>query len=201
MRFSLRRLRDSLTLPAAVGASLAAAVAVSAPAAHADLINLDNCAGTTLSTPFAPWGDPGSYELAPGGDFESVGWSLTGRAAVVAGSEPFAATGTLGRSSLSLPAGSSAKSPPTCVDAAYPTFRFFASGVGTMAVGVSYDGVYLPAGVAVVLGGWQPSPLMLTSSALPAAVAGGTTKVSLVLTTLTGNVRVDDVFIDPWNRG
>jgi hypothetical protein len=53
----------------------------------------------------------------------------------------------------------------------------------------------------VVLGGWKPTPLMLTTSALPAALAGGTTDVSLVLTTLTGNVRVDDVFIDPWNRG
>ena len=100
-----------------------------------------------------------------------------------------------------VPAGGSAQSPPTCVDAAYPTVRFFASGTGTMAVGVVYHGVYLPAGVAVVLGGWQPTPLMLTSSALPAAIAGGTTDVSLVLTTLTGNLHVDDDFIDPWNRG
>lgn len=199
MTFPLRRLRSSLAVMITLGA--AGAVALSAPAAQADLINLDNCNGATLSTPFAPWADPSSYELAPGGDFESSDWSLTGRAAVVDGSEPFAATGTLGDSSLSLPAGSSAQSPPTCVDAAYPTIRFFASGSGAMAVGVRYDGVYLPAGVALVLGGWQPTPLMLTSSALPAAIAGGTTDVSLVLTTLTGNVRVDDVFIDPWNRG
>jgi hypothetical protein len=177
------------------------AVALSASAAQADPINLDNCNGAALSTPFAPWADPSSYELAPGGDFESPDWSLSGRAARVRGSEPFAATGALGDSSVSLPAGSSAQSPPTCVDAAYPTIRFFASGTGAMAVGVVYDGVYLPAGVAVVLGGWQPTPVMLTSSALPAAVAGGTTDVSLVLTTLTGNLRVDDVFIDPWNRG
>ncbi|HEX3977408.1 MAG TPA: hypothetical protein VHW96_14165 [Solirubrobacteraceae bacterium] len=184
-----------------IGLGVAGAVALSAPAAQADLINLDSCNGATLSTPFAPWADPSSYELAPGGDFESSDWSLTGRAALVDGSEPFAATGTLGDLSLSLPAGSSAQSPPTCVDAAYPTIRFFASGIGTMAVGVEYDGLYLPAGVAVVLGGWHPTPLMLTSSALPAAVAGGTTDVSLVLTTLTGKLRVDDVFIDPWNRG
>jgi hypothetical protein len=177
------------------------AVALSASAAQADPINLDNCNGAALSRPFAPWADPSSYELAPGGDFESRDWSLTGRAAVAGGSEPFVATGALGASSLSLPAGASAQSPPTCVDAAYPTIRFFASGTGSMAVGVVYDGVYVPAGVAVVLGGWQPTPLMLTSSALPAAVAGGTTEVSLVLTTLTGNLRVDDVFIDPWNRG
>src|SRR6185437_6216050 len=174
------------------------AVAMYAPAAQAALINLNNCNGATLSTPFSPWADPSSYELAPGGDFESSDWSLTGGAAVVAGSDPFAATGSPGAASLALPAGSSAQSPPTCVNAAYPTIRFFASGTGTVAVGVRYDGGYLPAGVALVVGGWQPSPLMLTTSALPAAVAGGTSDVSLVLTTLTGNVRVDDVFIDPW---
>jgi hypothetical protein len=197
--FPLRRLRSSLAVMIALGAT--GAVALYPSAAQADLVNVSNCNGATLSTPFAPWADPSSYELAPGGDFESSAWSLTGRAAVIGGSEPFAASGTLGASSLSLPAGSSAQSPPTCVDAAYPTIRFFASGTGTMAVGVAYDGVYLPAGVAIVVGGWQPSPLMLTSSALPSALAGGTTNVSLVLTTLTGNLRVDDVYIDPWNRG
>ena len=199
MTFLPRRLRSSLAVMIALGVT--SAVALYAPAAQADLVNINPCNGAALSTPFAPWADPSSYELAPGGDFESADWSLTGRAALVAGSDPFAATGTLGATSLSLPAGSSAQSPPTCVDAAYPTIRFFASGTGAMAIGVNYDGLYLPAGAAVVLGGWQPSPLMLTSSALPAAVAGGTADVSLVLTTLTGNVRIDDVFIDPWNRG
>jgi hypothetical protein len=184
-----------------IALGITGAVALAPSAAQADPINLDTCNGAALSTPFSPWADPSSYELAPGGDFESSDWSFTGRAALVGGSEPFAATGALGDHSLSLPAGASATSPSTCVDAAYPTIRFFASGTGTMAVGVVYDGVYLPAGVAVVLGGWQPTPLMLTSSAVPAALAGGTTDVSLVLTTLVGNVRVDDVFIDPWNRG
>jgi hypothetical protein len=199
LTFLPRRLRSSLAFTIALG--VAGAVALSAPAAQAGLINISTCNGATLSTPFAPWADPSSYELAPGGDFESSAWRLSGRAGVASGSEPFAATGLLGASSLTLPAGSSAQSPPTCVDAAYPTVRFFASGTGTIAVGVDYDGLYLPAGVAIVAGGWQPSPLMLTSSALPAAVAGGTTDVSLVLTTLTGNLRIDDVFIDPWNRG
>jgi opacity protein-like surface antigen len=198
--FPLRRLRSSLAVMIALGVT--SAVALSAPAAQAaGPINLGACNDAALSTPFAAWSDPSSYELAPGGDFESSSWQLSGRAAAVSGSEPFAATGTPGSASLSLPAGSSAHSPETCVDAAYPTIRFFASGLGTVAVGVDYDGVYLPAGVAVSLGEWQPTQIMLTSSALPAALSGGTTDVSLVLTALTGNVRVDDVFIDPWNRG
>jgi hypothetical protein len=197
--FPPRRPRSSLAVVIALG--VAGAVALSAPAAQAGLINVSTCNGATLSTPFAPWADPSSYELAPAGDFERAAWTLTGRASLADGSEPFAATGAIGASSLALPAGSSAQSPPTCVNAAYPTIRFFGAGTGTMAVGVDYDGRYLPAGVAVVAGGWQPSPVMLTSSALPAALGGGTTDVSLVLTALTGNVKVDDVFIDPWNRG
>jgi hypothetical protein len=198
--FPLRRLRSSLAVMIALG--VAGAVALSAPAAQAaGPLDLGACNDAALSSPFAAWSDPSSYELAPGGDFESSSWKLSGHSAVVSGSEPFAATGTPGNASLALPAGSSAQSPETCVDAAYPTIRFFASGLGTVAVGVVYDGLYLPAGVAVSLGGWQPTPIMLTSSALPAALSGGTTDVSLVLTALTGNVHVDDVFIDPWNRG
>ena len=59
------------------------------------------------------------------------------------GAEPFAATGTLGSWSLSLPAGASAQSPPTCVDAAYPTIRFFTQGTGLLEVNVVY-GNYAP---------------------------------------------------------
>jgi hypothetical protein len=40
----------------------------------------------------------------------------------------------------------------------------------------------------------------LTSSAIVALTSDGSAQVSLRLTTLLGNVRVDDVFVDPWNR-
>lgn len=199
MTIPLRQLLRSVAVMMALGVMCAVALPLSP--AQADLIDLGACNSATLSQPFSPWADPSSYELAPGGDFESSSWTLSGGASLAAGSEPFAATGVLGASSLSLPAGSSARSPVTCVDAAYPTIRFFVAGTGTVAVGVVYDGIYLPAGVAVAAGGWQPTALMLTSAALPAALAGGTTQVSLQLTTLTGRPRVDDVFIDPWNRG
>jgi hypothetical protein len=177
------------------------AVILPVSTAQAGLIDLSACNVSPLSQPFAPWLDPASYELAPGGDFESSSWSLSGGAARVPGSEPFAATGTLGASSLSLPAGATAESPATCVDAAYPTIRFFASGTGLLAASVVYGHLTLPAGVAVVAGDWSPSPVMLTSSALVALTQDGSAQVSLRLTTLAGNVRVDDVFVDPWNRG
>ena len=60
-------------------------------------------------------------ELAPGGSFEDSSWSLGGGAQIVPGGEPFGATGSQSTSSLSMPAGSSAQSPSTCVDAAYPS--------------------------------------------------------------------------------
>jgi len=63
------------------------------------------CGDPSLSQPFAPWLDYSSYELAPGGDFETSTWALSGGAAIVPGSEPYAATGTLGQYSLSLPTG------------------------------------------------------------------------------------------------
>jgi len=191
-----RRLLGILTTTCALGAG--AFVALPAGVAQAGLLNLNACNTSSLSQPFAPWGDYSSYELAPAGDFESSGWSLSGSAAIVAGSEPYAATGTLGQYSLSLPAGSSAESPATCVDAAYPTVRMFVGGTGTAAVSVVWNGIPIPAGVAVAGGTWEPSLPMVTTSAVLGALSGGSAQVEIEVTALTGNPQVDDVFIDPW---
>ena len=146
------------------------------------LVNLNTCNPSALSQPFARWLDFADYELAPGGDFESSTWTLTGGAHLVAGSEPHATTGTLGSSSLSLPTGSSARSPATCVDAAYPTIRFFIAGRGSVAVNVVDGRTVIPAGVAVAGGYWSPTALMLTSSAVLGALSGGTAQVSVSFT-------------------
>jgi hypothetical protein len=192
-------LRGGLTTSVALVA--AAAFALSPQAARAALINLTPCNTSALSQPFARWGDQAFYELAPRGDFEQPGWNLMGGAQRVPGSEPYAATGTLGHWSLSLPAGSSAQSPSTCVDAAYPSVRFFIAGTGTVAVTVDYEGLNIPAGVAVAGSQWMPSPVMLTSSAIVGALSGGAAQVSLRITALTGDPQIDDVFVDPWCRG
>ena len=196
---AVRRLLGEFSICAVLTVFGAAALPVSA--AQADVINLSACSLAPTSQPFAPWLDPAWYELAPGGDFETSAWTLTGGAQRVTGSDPFAATGSLGSWSVSLPAGASAQSPPLCVDAAYPTIRLFTSGIGTVAVSVVYGGLTLPAGVAVVTGGWSPTLPMLTSSALVAAASDGSAQVSVRITALAGDVRVDDVFVDPWNRG
>ena len=181
-----------------VGASAAAAVLAST--ARADVINLNPCNGAPLSQAFAPWADPSSYELAPGGDFESSGWTLSGGAQTVSGSDPYAVTGSLGASSLELPAGSSAQSPQTCVDAAYPSVRFFIAGTGTVAVSIVAGNTEIPAGVAVATSRWAPTPVMLTSSAVLAALSSGVAQVSLRVSALTGDPRIDDMYIDPWCR-
>lgn len=195
-----RRKLGALALGGALGAAALLVPGVSA--AQASLINLRTCNTNALSQPFAPWGDEASYELAPGGDFESgsAAWALSGGAQIVPGSEPFAATGTLGSSSLSLPAGSSADSPSTCVDAAYPSVRYFIGGTGVVAVSMVYDGVAIPAGVAVAGGSWSPSPVAITTSPLWGLLSGGTAEVQLQFTALVGSPVVDDVFIDPMGR-
>ena len=194
-----RRLLAGLTAVTAL--AIAGALALPVSAARANLIDLGSCDTSTLSQPFASWGDMASYELGPGGDFETSTWTLSGRAQRVHGSEPYAATGTLGSWSLELPAGSSAQSPPTCVDAAYPTLRFFIAGSGLVAVTIVSHGLEIPAGVAAGGSSWLPTPVMITGSPVTSALSDGVAQVSVRLTALVGDPRVDDVFVDPWNRG
>jgi hypothetical protein len=210
---SLRSTRRLLPLGALGGLALAILPATSAQAAG--LINTDQCDNATLTQPFAQWGDTNSYKLVPGGDFEGAlaGWTLTGGAKLVAGSEPFGATGALGKSSMYLPAGASVQSPFTCVDFAYPTFRLFAHNNGllsTVAVSIVYKepllgSLTLPVGVIALDGSWQPSAQFQTLSAEQSLVnyllAGGAMpQVALRFTALTGPSEIDDVFVDP-HRG
>jgi hypothetical protein len=196
------RLVRTVSVVCALGTmALLAPIVSNAWASGTSLINLNPCNPSALSQPFAQWSDFAYYELAPSGDFESPKWTLTDGATRVVGSEPYAATGTLGSHSLSLPAGSSAKSPPTCVDAGYPSIRFFIAGTGSVAVNVVDGGQVIPVGVAVAGGEWSPSPVMLTLSAVMGALSGGTAEVSVTFTGLSGDPQIDDVFVDPWCYG
>ena len=180
---------------------LAAVFMLPTSAARADLIDLAACDASAVQQPFARWGDTAFYELLPGGDFEQPGWAVNGGAQRASGSEPFAATGKLGNWSLTLPAGASAQSPAACVDARYPTVRFFIAGPGTVLVSLVYGGLAIPAGLAIAGSSWSPTPVMVTTSPVLATASGGTAQVSVRITGVTGRPRVDDVFLDPWNRG
>ncbi len=200
----------------AIASAAIATAALSAPAAaDAALVQTGACDNAVLRQPFLRWGDSALYKLAPGGDAEGAltGWSLAGGARTVAGSEPFAATGKLGARSFSLPAGASITTAPTCVNAAYPSFRFFAKSSGgvlgllpVMSVELVYrDGllrlVTVPVGTVAPGTSWKPSARMLSLSAVGAAVAGGEAPLSLRFRAVSGTWQVDDVFVDPFKRG
>lgn len=197
-------------LPLGVLGAVALAV-LPAASAKAALISTDACDNATLSQPFAQFSDSSDYKLVPGGDFEGSlsGWTLSRGARLVAGSEPFGATGKVGNSSMYLSAGASVQSPYTCVDAAYPAFRFFGRNNGLLsivAVSIVYKEpllgpVVVPVGTVALSGSWAPSAQMLTLSAVQGLVngllTGKTPQVALRFTAVTGSSQIDDVFIDP----
>jgi len=200
--------RVSGHLLALTGALSAIAIAtLSGTASAAAVISTNACNTASLTQPFLPWGDATPYELVPGGNFEGglPGWTLTGDAHTVAGGEPYAVDGTVGNASLSLPAGASAQTPLVCVNAAYPTFRFFGRDDGLLSsvlVQVVYRTpvgltVTVPVGVVALSGSWQPTLPMLTASAVEGALSGGTAQIALRFTALTGTSQIDDIYVDP----
>jgi hypothetical protein len=158
---------------------------------------------------FSPWGDRSYYGLVPGGSFEGAhGWSLKGGAAVVAGNEPFYVTSRTDTSSLYLPAGSSATTPPTCFAFTYWHTRLFAANKGSRYGSLDVDVIVksLFGLVSVLDGGrmsagsqWAPSPrvsLLLTN-------LGGlltTDTISLRFTPIGSSAafQIDDVYLDPY---
>jgi len=185
-----------------------------AAGAAASLIETSSCDGATLTQPFAQFGDANFYKLAPGGDFEGSlsGWTLSGGAKKVAGSEPFAATGSLGGSAVSIPAGGSVTTAASCVNAAYPSYRFFyksSGGLLGLVPAIKVDLVYrnglgslvaLPLGVVLPSSKWGASTSQVTLSPLEAALAGGEAGLSIRFTSLAGTWTIDDVFVDPFCR-
>jgi hypothetical protein len=191
--------------------ALAALSATTAPANAALGVACPNPA----SKAFAPWNDFAYYSYAPNGGFESgsSGWALTGSAKVGLGNSPFYTHGAGERYSLSLPAGSSATSPPMCISLFSSKMRFFTvnsgssssrlkvqviyrGGVGgilslvTKTLGLSDFG-YITAGRT-----WQPSPAVgMLSGTLPLL----TTSVQFRFAPAdsSGAWRVDDVYLDP----
>jgi hypothetical protein len=199
-----KRRHTSLSLAsvalAAMGALLLASSASAASTA---------CPATTTSTPFSSWGDTNSYSLVPGGNFESspTGWTLSGAAARVAGSDPFAITGTLGSWALGLPAGSSAQSPFVCVEGTERTYRFVAHSQGAEAIvepelvyETTLGNVTLLGKPTVVKSGWEPSPILHTGALLVTAITGQNAHLALRFTTLAGKAVIDDVYLDPRMR-
>lgn len=199
--------------------SLLVAVALTATAAQTATAGNRNAAKASCmpvaTALFGAFGDTGLYFLAPGGSFEpgSPAWTITGQAAVVAGSETFAIGGA-GVASLSLPPGSAATSPPFCVTADAPTMRFFVRNAGGPASRLAVDVLFQrakPKGatgalqVATVSGttDWGPTPIVIFLANLLALTSpDGTTSIAFRLRPLdaVGAWQVDDVYVDPFKR-
>ena len=196
----MRRFTLLLLVLGAIGLSASAATA------RAGLITSligGNCGST--STVFAPWSDSSDYYLAQNGGFEngSAGWSFSGPASIVGGSDPFALSGP-GSHALALGPGGTA-SINVCYGLTYPAIRFVASGVGGSAtvhvrvVAHSLLGVLsvLDGGTFTVGPGWQPSPKLSTLlSALAAPL--GTKSMQLQISVDSGSAQVDDLYVDPF---
>jgi hypothetical protein len=183
--------------------------ALAAPASAGILtVSAKDCGDESLSQPFAGFGDRAQYKLVQGGSFEGTlnDWTLIGRAKVVSGNEPWKVGGSSHGKSLSLPAGSSVITAPTCVGLAEPTVRFFAKKnrglLSTLAVSVYVKtslGLVVPVPVGVVLGNGQwkaTSPMLIVANLLP-LLPGDRTPVAFQFTPLLGDWQIDDVYVDP----
>jgi hypothetical protein len=194
----------ALAALACAGAALAGAA--SAQATTAAWSGGNSCPNQALSRPFLRWLDPTSYVLLQNGSLEkATGWSLTGGARLVAGNESFSVNSSSDRSSLSLPAGSSATSPATCITLLHPTLRFFALNSGAPTSVLTVDAIVKLAGIRVslpvglLLGGssWQPTlPLPFLTNLL--APLSGTVSFRFAPLGPGGGWRIDDVYLDPY---
>ena len=191
----------------ALGAVTAGIALAGLPAtSSAALITTGACDNSTLSQPFAKYGDSNQYKLVSGGDFEGSlsGWTLSGGARVVSGGNPNGSSGH----SLYLPAGASVTTPFTCVNAAYPSFRLFAKN-DTLLSAIVPQIVYklpllgdlaLPIGAGALSPNWSPTLPLLTASVVTGVLNGGTAQVALKFTALLGPSHVDDIYVDPLMR-
>jgi hypothetical protein len=190
-------------------------LAAVAPSAHAGLLSLaPGSCGLTESQPFARFGDYNMYTQIPGGTFEwgSPSWTLRGGAAVVAGNESYKVSGP-GSRSLSLPAGSSATSPPACTGLDHPSARLFVRNTGSSSsrlhVTASYR-ILLGLPVTVDLGEisgtgtWQPSTSLnmglLSNLAGSLTLSESTISFTFTPADSSGNWQIDDVYLDPFCR-
>ncbi len=166
----------------------------------------------TSSQPFLAWGDSNSYFLAPAGDMESspvaAGWSLTGGASLVAGSESSDVTGSATDSySLRLANGAAATTPLICVTIHDPELRFFAMNTGDAAAAlevrasfVGNDGKLHTKDLGAVHAGadWSLSqPLKYKDAIQPGPDGTGYVSFTFAPNDATGNWQIYDLYIDP----
>jgi hypothetical protein len=157
---------------------------------------------------FRAWSDYAYYAALVDGGFEAraSGWSLAGGAKVVSGNEPFYLNKASDRSSLLLPAGSSATSPPMCISLLSSKMRFVLGGPkgSSVKVQVVYRGLLssllgvFDGGTVTSNGKWEPSPeIGMLGGVLPVL----TQSVQFRFVSVAGTPQIDDAYLDPWKIG
>lgn len=200
----LRSSRNRLT---ALLTTALLALAVSAGSAQA-------CSYSGAETVFSPWGDQRNYVLASDGGFEAggSGWQLNHGAAVVEGNESYYLNDASDSESLSLPAGSSAVSPPVCMAIDTPSFRLVARNSGNPSSRLRVEAVYKllglvrtrTAGTLNAGSAWNPTQsvsTVLTLSTLVGTLIPSAIEIRFTPLDSSGQWQVDDVYIDPFRRG
>lgn len=172
------------------------------------------CSSSGAERVFSPWGDQRSYVLAPDGGFEAggSGWQLNRGAAVVDGNESYYLNDAGDSKSLSLPAGSSAVSPPVCMAIDTPSFRLVARNSGDPTSQLRVEAVYKLLGLVrtktagTLRAGSTWVPTQSVSTVLTLSTVVGTLIPSAIEIRFTpldskGQWQVDDLYIDPFRRG
>jgi hypothetical protein len=172
------------------------------------------CSYSGAKTVFSPWGDQHNYVLAPDGGFEAggSGWQLSHGAAVVEGNESYYLNDAGDSRSLSLPAGSSAVSPPVCMAIDTPSFRLVARNGGDPSSQLRVEAVYKllglvrtkTAGTLSAGSDWAPTQsvsTVLTLSTLVGTLIPSAIEIRFTPLDSKGQWQVDDVYIDPFRRG
>jgi len=192
----------------------AALFAFGAGSAQASLLPDDGawCDSYSYSQVFLPWADVANYTLAPGGNFENSGahWTLVNASRDTSDNEPFHVGGASDHSSLSIGDGGVALSPAMCVGLGQPDMRVFFKKTGglslaTLQVDVLFDDAtgttqaqtigLLPAAQV-----WRLSPQFLTMANLLPTIGAGNTAIAFRFTAIGGTFKIDDLYVDPWNR-
>jgi hypothetical protein len=197
-----------LRLTIAIVAALFALAAIGAGSASAA-----SCPSNGAAKVFSPWQDQRNYVLAPDGGFESnaSGWSLSGGAKVVSENESYFLHGKGDQRSLSLPAGSSAASPPVCMAIDTPVFRMMARNSGDprsqLRVTASFKllGLVRTQTIETVTAGsaWQPTDphsTVLTLSTVVGTLIPSAIEIRVTPLDSKGKWQVDDLYIDRFAR-
>jgi hypothetical protein len=172
------------------------------------------CSYSGAEPVFSPWGDQRNYVLAPDGGFEAEGsgWQLNRGATVVDGNESYYLNGAEDSKSLSLPAGSSAVSPPVCMAIDTPSFRLVARNGGDPSSRLRVEAVYKllglvrtkTAGTLSAGSAWAPTQsvsTVLTLSTLVGTLTPSAIGIRFTPLDSSGQWQIDDVYIDPFRRG